>query len=280
MLRRIMTTAIAAGVAAGLLLSVIHEFTTTPIILHAEEYENAAPDHHAALPDPILRELMENALHKAAFFPKNLNDPSRSLSRNQSDTLYDDRSGQFHLVGGTHEGGHGEEEAWGPADGWERTLFTTLANVLTGVGFAAILVACFVFSNTELSGRRGVIWGLAGFAAFTLAPALGLPPEVPGSMAAELEGRQLWWIGAVVATAAGLWLMVFNDKRLLHVAGLLLLLIPHLIGAPQPAELGGNAPPELAGHFAAASIVVSALFWVILGWTSGTLWQRLATTEA
>lgn len=248
MLKRLFSTAIIAGVVAGLLVSVIHEFTTTPIILHAEEYEGVGEDHHA-----LWRGGDANLFDKAA--------------------VYDEAQGRFYLI----DDGHGEEdgdEVWGPEDGLERTLFTTLANVLTGVGFAAILAACFVFSGEKLSGRRGVIWGMAGFAVFTLAPVLGLPPEVPGSMAADLQGRQIWWIGTAVATGIGLWLMVFGRKLPLHALGLVLLVLPHLIGAPQPAEIGGNAPPEIAGHFAATAIVVSAVFWAILGWLSGTLWQR------
>lgn len=34
---------------------------------------------------------------------------------------------------------------------------------------------------------------MAGFAAFTVAPALGLPPELPGMMAADLGPRQARW---------------------------------------------------------------------------------------
>ena len=51
--------------------------------------------------------------------------------------------------------------------------------------------------------------------------------------------------------------------------------LPHLIGAPQPARIGGPVPPELAGHFVAASLVTAAIFWCALGWLSGTFWQRL-----
>ena len=31
----------------------------------------------------------------------------------------------------------------------------------------------------SLSWRQGLFWGFAGFAVFTLAPGLGLPPELP-----------------------------------------------------------------------------------------------------
>ena len=72
-------------------------------------------------------------------------------------------------------------EAWSPADGIERTLFTALANVISGIGFALLLVAIFAFRGALMDFQSGINWGLAGFAAFTLAPALGLPPEHPGN---------------------------------------------------------------------------------------------------
>ncbi|MGO1120173.1 CbtA family protein [Rhodovibrionaceae bacterium A322] len=257
MFKRLFSTILAAGIAAGLLISVVQEFTTTPLILHAETYENGSAETAGFW--------NEKLLNKAAVLGSPLG--------------YDDGQARFYLVHGdeTHEDG---EEAWGPEDGLERSLYSALSNVITGVGFAAILVACFVFSNEKLTARRGVIWGLAGFAVVTLAPVLGLPPEVPGSFAADLADRQVWWIGTSVATALALWLMVFGKKAPLQILGLLLLIAPHVIGAPQPEDMGGNPPPELAAHFASATIVVSAIFWVLLGGIAGYLWQRSDETEA
>ncbi len=39
MFRRILTVALVAGALAGIGISVVQEFTTTPIILHSEEFE-------------------------------------------------------------------------------------------------------------------------------------------------------------------------------------------------------------------------------------------------
>ena len=129
----------------------------------------------------------------------------------------------------------------------ERTFFTTLANVLTGTGFALILVACLALAGQPVNGRIGILWGLGGFAIFILAPALGLPPEVPGAMAAELRGRQTWWILCVVATASGLWLLVFRPGIAWIVAGLVLMAAPHIVGAPQPERIGGRFPLNSPG---------------------------------
>ena len=93
---------------------------------------------------------------------------------------------------GAHE--HGDD-GWSPADGFERTVFSALANIVTGIGFALLLVAASELFGGIKDWRQGLFWGLAGFAVFTLAPGLGLPPELPAMPAAELGARQLWWIG-------------------------------------------------------------------------------------
>ena len=88
-----------------------------------------------------------------------------------------------------------KRKAWAPADGMERTTYSFLANIVTGIGFALLLVAVSELAGGILSWRQGVLWGLAGFAVFTLAPGLGLPPELPAMPAADLGARQFWWVG-------------------------------------------------------------------------------------
>jgi cobalt transporter subunit CbtA len=149
--------------------------------------------------------------------------------------------------------------------------------VVVGTGFGLVLVAAFALRGEAPGLRRGAVWGLLGFVAFALSPALGLPPELPGSAAAELSTRQLWWLGAVAVTAAGLWLLAFGGRRAW--LGLLLLPLPHLIGAPRPDGHGGMVPAELAAQFVAASLVTSAIFWAVLGSAAGWLAARLARGE-
>ena len=246
MFRRIFGTAIAAGIAAGLLLSVLHHTFTAPIIAEAEKYEK-----------PVTASLSVAPLHAVAHSGDVRAVPVHSGTA----------AGQAH--------GHGDE-AWEPADGLERIAYTTLADVLVSVGFALLLVAGFALTGESGATPRAVLWGLAGFATFTLSPGLGLPPEVPGSLSADISDRQVWWVGAAAACAVGLGLMVFARRTALKVAGVLVVAVPHLIGAPQPEQFGGSAPPELAGHFAAATIVCSAIFWAVLGWLTGGIWRRLA----
>jgi cobalt transporter subunit CbtA len=123
--------------------------------------------------------------------------------------------------------------------------------------------------------NSGILWGAAGFAVFALAPALGLPPELPGMTAAALESRQVWWIGTVIATAIGIGLFTESKTILAKIAALALLAAPHLIGAPHPFLFESNVPAELSAQFAIASLVTSAFFWFVLGGTSGYLYKKL-----
>jgi cobalt transporter subunit CbtA len=87
--------------------------------------------------------------------------------------------------------GHQQEgaAAWAPASGLERLASGFLANLLIAIGFAALLAAAFTLAGAPKGWGTALLWGLAGFAAFALLPALGLPPELPGMVAAELTGR-------------------------------------------------------------------------------------------
>jgi cobalt transporter subunit CbtA len=177
-------------------------------------------------------------------------------------------------AGHAHEG----PQAWEPEPGFERAAYTVLADLLTGIGFALLLtgaIALSTLAGRPIDAKRGLLWGAAGFAAFTLAPALGLPPELPGMAGAALAQRQAWWLGTAAATAVGLGLIAFRAGLPSRLAGVALLVLPHLIGAPEPASYGGNVPPELAARFVVASIATAALFWLALGAVSGWLYRRL-----
>ena len=244
MFQRIFFSAIAAGLLAGVFISVVQSVTTTPVILHAEEFEGGGRHHGSITP-------LDPGLQPALF------------SGSPVARLYQ-----------VAESAH-PADFWSPNDGLERALFTTLANIVVGVGFALIIVAGLVISHTRVTVGTGVLWGAAGFVVFTLAPGLGLPPEVPGALTAELSARQLWWAFAVAGAAIGLGLLVFAGRLPVKVLGAVVMVVPHVVGAPQPGSIGGSVPPEIAGQFVAASIVVSAIFWVTLGGLSATLYRRL-----
>ena len=166
--------------------------------------------------------------------------------------------------------------AWQPQDGWQRNVFTTAANIVVALGYALLLGAALTLRATTLTWRSGLLWGLAGYVVFFVAPSLGLPPEVPGTQAAELAQRQLWWIATVCCTAAGLALMVFSARRTAKLLGVALLIAPHFIGAPQPEVPGGIAPAELAQEFINAAFITNAAFWLALGGLFGFFHRRWA----
>ncbi|SDS50555.1 CbtA family protein [Pseudomonas oryzae] len=164
-----------------------------------------------------------------------------------------------------HAAGHEHgAEAWAPEDGWQRLLSTGLSNLVVAVGFALMLAGLFTLRAPGRSWQ-GLLWGLGGFATFSLAPSAGLPPELPGTEAADLLLRQYWWLGTATATAVGLGLLAFGRDWTWRLAGVPLLALPHLVGAPQPEVHVSLAPAALAQEFVVASLLTNALFWSALG---------------
>ncbi|AZF05253.1 CbtA family protein [Pseudomonas sp. R5-89-07] len=178
-----------------------------------------------------------------------------------------------------HEHGAGagahthDAEAWQPADGWQRVLSTTGGNLVVAVGFALMLAGLYTL-RAPTRTAQGLLWGLAGYATFVLAPTLGLPPELPGTAAADLAQRQVWWIGTAASTAAGIALLVFGRSGLLKVLGVAILAVPHVIGAPQPHVHSMLAPQALDAQFKVASQLTNAAFWLALGLISAWLFRR------
>lgn len=219
MWRRIFATGLVAGAVCGGAVCIVQHFTTTPLLLRAEQFEHGAgtATETAAAAD---------ALSAAAV---------------------------------------------------RRTMSTAVTTVLLAMGFALILSGVFALHPglPTVDAAAGVLWGAAGFAVFMLAPALGMPPAVPGAAAAELGARQGWWLATAAATAVGLWLLVFGGLKTVRAAAVALLALPHVAGAPAatvvaPSEL----PAELAARFAATTLAVGALFWVLLGAVTAALYRR------
>ncbi len=238
MITRILSVGLLAGLLAGLAVAALQHFTTTPLILKAESFENApsAPEKHAT----------SWMMGEARLILVHANKPSSEA---------------------------GAENEWAPHDGWERTAFTSLATVATGVGFAFILLALMVFARENITLNTGIAWGAAAFVAAGLAPAFGLSPKLPGSATAALEIQQLWWLLTAVVTAIGLACLLRTTSSITRVAGVALIALPHIIGAPQPHELTSAVPAELAGHFAATSLGVQATLWALIGAGIGIFWQ-------
>lgn len=227
MTKHLVSSAIFAGLVAGLCAAVLQFLFVTPLLLEGELFETGARLHFAAA---------GSAPYSAA-----------------SDVSL------------------GEEPM--------RHALTVAMNLVTYTGFALLMVAGFALAERRgygVTARAGLIWGLAGFLAVQLAPAVGLPPELPGTAAADLHGRQLWWVATVVASAAGLALIAFGGNRALGLLGAVLLLAPHVAGAPHLADYHGVAPPELSAQFVTASLGVAAASWTVLGLVTAWFWTRPA----
>jgi cobalt transporter subunit CbtA len=242
MFRTILISAFGAGLIACATITAIQVFTTEPLILHAEQFEGAGGHDHGA------------------------GSADRGAAAHDHDASAADGAALA-------ESGGGE---WAPADGAERILFTAGANFLVAIGVSLVLLGLMTLKGAPIDARRGLIWGGAGFVAVALLPALGLPPELPGTPAAELADRQLWWIGTVAASALGLALIAFGGHWAIKAAGLVLLVLPHAIGAPPPPSHDVAYPGGLAGEFVIASLVVSAVLWAVSGAAAGWLYRRLS----
>jgi cobalt transporter subunit CbtA len=166
---------------------------------------------------------------------------------------------------------HGHEPAEPAESSLSRDALTLAANLVTGLGFAFLLTAAILVSGRAVSAPAGAVWGLGGFLAVSVAPALGLAPELPGMPAGDLFDRQVWWVATVAASAAGGGLIVFGRNMALKALGVALIALPHIIGAPQPESHASGVPAGLAAAFAAASIGAAAVFWLVLGTAAGWL---------
>lgn len=158
-----------------------------------------------------------------------------------------------------------------------RDGLSVLFSVLVYTGYALVLVALIALAaerGIAADARRGLLWGLAGFAAVHLAPAFSLPPEVPGVAYSDLAARQVWWWATAGATALALALLAFGRGPASWIAAAALILAPHLIGAPHPEEFAGPVPPELAALFTSRALGVGMMAWALLGLFAGYFWQR------
>lgn len=241
--RNVVFIAAIAGLIAGVAMTLMQAFTTDPLILQAETFENAAPV-------------------EAAAGDGHSHDHSAAASAESHDEA----------AGGHHHGG----DAWAPADGFERNAYNVLVNLVGAIGFGLVLVVASEFAGGIGSWRQGMFWGLAGFTVFTLAPSLGLNPELPAMPAADLLARQTWWIGTAAATALALYLIFLRNTPVLAALGVVILVIPHIIGAPQPTDHATPVPENLHHSFVVASTLTNLVFWVVLGAAVAAVRARFA----
>ncbi len=167
-----------------------------------------------------------------------------------------------------------EGDEWAPADGWPRTLSTTVSSMITGAGFALLLAGVSLLTGLPITPKNGLIWGICGFLAATVAPGAGLAPELPGMPTADLVLRQVWWLATIIASGIGIFLIATRRELIWLTSAVVLIALPHIIGAPQPATHETAVPAGLAASFAANTIAASAVLWSLIGLFLGLAVQK------
>jgi cobalt transporter subunit CbtA len=158
-----------------------------------------------------------------------------------------------------------------------RDGLSLIFTMLIYTGYALLVLAVMNLAEergAQIDGRSGIIWGVAGFVAFHLAPGFTLAPEVPGVAAADVTARQIWWFSTVISAAIAMWLLAFGGNWAMWGIAAVLLVAPHLIGAPEPDTFTGPVPTEIGALFAARALGVGLIAWALLGCFAGYFWQR------
>lgn len=251
---RIVRAAALSGILAGLLLTAVQQLQVSKIILQAETYERAAA-----------------AMSKVA--------PAHAGTVRHVHADGHAHTHQVALPPSAPEYSHDAQHAHAgrqPENGAQRTFFTALANISMAVGFGLLLTGAISLHGRASGLRAGLLWGAAAYLVFFVAPSIGLPPELPGTAAAPLAVRQMWWLTTVAATAGGLSLLAFARSAALKLLGALVLFAPHLVGAPQPELHASAAPLELARAFVFATALANAVFWLALGALAGFFYKKSA----
>ena len=282
MFQRILLASIVAGVVAGIALTALQSGAVTPLVLAAETYETAGGDP-ALLPhrhrDTTHTHTSGGVAHEHDGHALLLGDPETVPDGNRA-AADAAATGPGHGDSAhrqTHGHGHGHGDAWAPDDGIERTFWTAVSNVAAAIGFALLLVAVFAWRGGA-TWWQGLLGGAAGFFVFFVNPAIGLHPEIPGAFAAALFNRQLWWLFAVGCSVAGVGLLLLAPRAAAKAGGAVLLVVPHLAGAPHPEVSGGLAPDGLADAFVLAAAATNAAFWLVLGVVAAVTFGRLSRT--
>jgi cobalt transporter subunit CbtA len=265
MIMRVLAVGLVAGILAGLFVAALQHFATMPLIVAAEVFEGA---HGAA-----------GHAHGAA----------------------DAVAGSGAAAGHTHAtaaAGLPEASAIVAADNAiSRTVATFTSSIGLCVGFALLLLGGMLLSDGQVTRNTALAWGVCGFLATGLAPALGVPPELPGMAADDPGGRQGWWFLAAACTAAGLFLLLRGfsathgqpEAAALDgatvplwqpLAGLALIALPHLLGAPQVPDAPSAVPAALAARFAAASLAMQAITWLSVAAGVGLFWPAISRALA
>ena len=231
--RNIIFSAVVVGIIAGTLYGLFQQFQINPIIYAAEAYEV----------DSI--EVQTNTHDNAEA---------------------------------AHSHDHGSGTGWSPEDGFERITSTLVANILTAITFSIFMICVMSFHNLKsnkpkVNWKTGVLWGVGLMLSMFVAPSLlGLHPEIPGTVSESIGQRQVWWISSAVATAFGLLLLYYGSTAF-KIAGVVLLALPQILGAPVPETHSyANTDPvavealnQLSSQFVTMTTIGMTIFCLLIG---------------
>ncbi len=82
------------------------------------------------------------------------------------------------------------------------------------------------------------------------------------------------------ATAMGLYLIGIRRSLIAILGGLVLIVTPHIVGAPPPPTEESALPAALAAQFAARSLAIGAVFWAMIGLGFGWAWQVFGASRS
>ncbi len=224
MLRQILTSAVFAGVAAGVLAALFQLWLVVPLIMEAELFESGQRVHFA--------------------------------------------------TDGSTQSDRSAPSVWAEP---LRHVYTIGFSAVTFTAYAFFMVAGFALAARAghvITLHRGLAWGLCGAIAVVIAPAVSMPPELPGAIGAEVGPRQMWYLTCVILTMLGLVQIAFDKRPRALITAPIFLLVPHIIGAPQLDTYFGVAPAELASEFVARVMGVALISWALLGLFTAYFWTR------
>ena len=166
------------------------------------------------------------------------------------------------------------KEAWPIVMDDGQIFFTVFSNIMSGILFGLLLAACYL-RHRPISWSCSIIWGLAGFFIFHLAPAFVQPQEFSVDAAVSLAVRETWWWLTVVTTALGFWMIAFKPVHYLKLSGAVLIALPHLLITAQPDVHNMLVSEELRGTLIHTSLICNAIFWMLLGPLSAFFYNRI-----
>ncbi|MDA0241563.1 MAG: CbtA family protein, partial [Proteobacteria bacterium] len=82
---------------------------------------------------------------------------------------------------------------------------------------------------------------------------------------ADLIARQTWAISTTLVTILGLAMIGLARHWGFKIAGAVAIALPHIVGLQGRVHVEHAVPADLVAEFVVATLVITALFWALLG---------------